>query len=177
MQENNVGYWYSALGTDGGHFVSARLGIGQENSGKLVSKVREEARNLASEDNVDMVLIDGPPGIGCPLTSAITGAGQVVIVTEASRSGLHDLERLIALLEHFGIQASCVVNKSDLNKAATEATIRLCEEHGIPVVARMPFSKTWHATLNQRKTLLESGDELLVDAVHSIWNHISNGDN
>ncbi|MBN1866784.1 ATP-binding protein [Candidatus Sumerlaeota bacterium] len=98
-----------------GPMVHARLGVAAENSGKLVSIVRREARRIAEEENRPLVLVDGPPGIGCPVIASVTGASLVVIVTEPTVSGEHDLERVLSLTRHFGIPTMVCVNKWDLN--------------------------------------------------------------
>ena len=103
-----------------GPLVHARLGIAAENSGKLVSTVRQEARRIANEENRSLILVDGPPGIGCPVIASLTGAAQALVVTEPTVSGEHDLERILALTRHFDMPAAVCVNKWDLNPTMTE---------------------------------------------------------
>ena len=103
-----------------GPMVHARLGVAAENSGKLVSTVRREARRIAEEENHPLIIVDGPPGIGCPVIASVTGASLVLAVTEPTVSGEHDLERVLSLTRHFGIPAAVCVNKWDLNPEMTE---------------------------------------------------------
>ena len=98
-----------------GPMVHARLGVAAENSGKLVSTVRREARRIAEEENRSLIIVDGPPGIGCPVIASVTGASLVLVVTEPTVSGEHDLERVLSLTRHFDIPAAVCVNKWDLN--------------------------------------------------------------
>lgn len=103
-----------------GPLVHARLGIAAENSGKLVSTVRQEARRIANEENRSLILVDGPPGIGCSVIASLTGAAQALVVTEPTVSGEHDLERILTLTRHFDMPAAVCVNKWDLNPTMTE---------------------------------------------------------
>lgn len=122
-----------------GPMAHARLNPGQENSGKLVTLVRQNARHIAEKENVDLVLIDGPPGIGCPVIASITGVDAGLIVVEPTLSGIHDLERALSLLSHFQIPAFICVNKADLNAENTTRIIAFCEDREIQVVGRVSF--------------------------------------
>jgi MinD superfamily P-loop ATPase len=122
-----------------GHMVYGRLAPGEENSGRLVSLVREKAKQMAKENNHDMILYDGPPGIGCPVISTITGIDKVVIVTEPTLSGMHDLERALETVFHFRIYAMVVINKFDLNQEITNEIKQYCKMNNVPVIALLPF--------------------------------------
>jgi MinD superfamily P-loop ATPase len=122
-----------------GPMAHARLNPGQENSGKLVTLVRQNARRIAEKEKADLVLIDGPPGIGCPVIASITGVDAGLIVVEPTLSGIHDLERALSLLNHFTILPLVCVNKADLNTENTARIIAFCEERAIHVVGRIPF--------------------------------------
>lgn len=115
----NCGKWFVS-DTRLGPMVHARLGVAAENSGKLVSTVRREARAIAEKENCELIIVDGPPGIGCPVIASVTGASQVLVVTEPTVSGEHDLERVLGLTRHFQIPAAVCVNKWDINPDMTE---------------------------------------------------------
>lgn len=119
MNEMNVGDWYISNTKVDNTMVHARLGIGAENSGKLVAKVKNEAKQLAEETNKHYIIVDGSPGIGCPVVSSLSGANYVVLVTEPSVSGLHDLKRVYELVDKFNLKAGCIINKSDINPEVT----------------------------------------------------------
>lgn len=130
--DRSCGHWMVSQ-TRCGPMVHARLGIAAENSGKLVSMVRSEARRIAEEQGHSLIIVDGPPGIGCPVIASLGGATQVLVVTEPTVSGEHDLERVLALARHFGVPAVICVNKWDLNPAMTERI----EKHAIGAGARL----------------------------------------
>ncbi|RLC40390.1 MAG: (4Fe-4S)-binding protein [Candidatus Coatesbacteria bacterium] len=128
--------------TPWGHMVTAMLKPGAEASGKLVTEVRENAENVASENNLNSILIDGSPGIGCPVNATLTGTKGVVLVVEPSRSSKHDLERIIELLDFFNLPRCVVINRYDLSHKLTEEIEEMCEERGITVVGKIPFDRT-----------------------------------
>lgn len=128
--------------TPWGHMVTAMLKPGAEASGKLVTEVRENAENLALENNLNSILIDGSPGIGCPVNATLTGTKGVVLVVEPSRSSKHDLERIIELLDFFNLPRCVVINRYDLSHKLTEEIEEMCEERGITVVGKIPFDRT-----------------------------------
>jgi MinD superfamily P-loop ATPase len=119
--------------------VHAKLGIAEENSGKLVTQVREHTRVLAIEKGVNTIVIDGPPGIGCPVIASITGASIVLIVTEPTMSGIHDLERILELTRHFRIQATVCINKWDINPEISELIVNNCRQMNVTVVGQIPY--------------------------------------
>ncbi|MBE0642915.1 MAG: ATP-binding protein [Bacteroidetes bacterium] len=153
--------------------VHAALGIGQENSGKLVTKVKTEALSEANRENIPCLLVDGPPGIGCPAIAAVSGATEVLLVTEATRAGLHDLRRLMKLLAHFSLPASCVINKADLDEHVRTEIHAVCEEQGIAVIAEIPWTDVFPESLRQGKTLIEMSDARVSDELTRIWTHIN----
>ena len=138
MLEKQNGTWYISY-TAFGPFVHARLDPAEENSGKLVSLVRKEARRIANSDSLRYIIVDGPPGIGCPVISTIAGVDLVVIVTEPTVSGFHDCERVAALAGHFGIRAAAVINKYDLNLDATSKAESFFKEANIDLLGKVPF--------------------------------------
>jgi len=121
--------------------VHARLGIAQENSGKLVTKLREIAKEIAELESADFIIIDGPPGVGCPVMAAMTGVDLAVAITEPSVAGIHDLKRIIELTKHFNIQLKVIINKYDLNSQMSSKIAKELENSGIEVIGMIPFSE------------------------------------
>jgi MinD superfamily P-loop ATPase len=122
-----------------GSMVHARLGLAAENSGKLVSIVRREARRIAEQNGNGLIIVDGPPGIGCPVISSLTGASHVLVVTEPTVSGEHDLERVLALTKHFSIPTAICVNKWDINPEMTERIEKMAREADARIVGRIRY--------------------------------------
>ncbi len=139
MNEQIVGEWFTA-GTEWGDFAYARLIPGAENSGNLVTMVRHQANLMAREKKIKTILIDGPPGIGCPVIAAISGSDLAIIVTEPTVSGISDFERIYGLTEHFNIPAGIVINRFDINLHNTKKIEEFAEKKGIKVFARIPHS-------------------------------------
>jgi MinD superfamily P-loop ATPase len=131
--------------------VHARLGVAAENSGKLVATVRQEARKIAEKGSHPLVIVDGPPGIGCPVISSLTGATLVLVVTEPTVSGEHDLERVLALTRHFQIPALVCVNKWDLNPDMTERIESKAREGGAGIAGRIRYDRA--VTLAQMREM------------------------
>lgn len=140
MEENLSGEWYIS-DTAYGPLVHAKLGIAEENSGKLVAKVRQAAKELAERRASDYVIIDGPPGIGCPVIAALSGVDRAIVVTEPTLSGLHDLKRVIEVAQHFKIAAGVVINKSDLNPVNAGVIGEYCRSVHAEVIGNIPFSR------------------------------------
>lgn len=140
MKEQIVGKWFIS-DTSMGDFVHARLIPGAENSGSLVTMVKFQARLKATEKKIKTILIDGPPGIGCPVTAAITGTDLAVLVTEPSYSGISDLERAYALADHFGIKCGVVINRFDINMDNTRLIENFASKKGLKVYAKIPHSR------------------------------------
>ena len=163
------GEWYISA-TRFGPMVHARLGIAEENSGRLVSLVRKETRQLAEERGLELILTDGPPGIGCPVIAAIGGATALVIVVEPTVSGIHDMERVVDLAAHFRVPGMVIVNKFDLNVGMTEAIEQLAEKRNILVLGRVPFDPVFTRSMVQGQTLFEYGEESPTRrVVRDIW--------
>lgn len=147
--------------------VHAELEIAAENSGKLVTRVKTLAREKAKEEDKEFLLIDGTPGIGCPVTASVTGAHYVVIVTEPSMSGLHDLKRAIELIGHFSIPAGLIINKSNLNENMAGEIKSYAKEQDIKLISQIPYNENFVSALTQEKTIVEYDEELrktVVDA-------------
>jgi len=122
-----------------GRMVYGRLAPGEENSGKLVSKVRQKAKEIAGESGIEHIIIDGPPGIGCSAISAITGVDAVLVVTEPSVSGVHDLKRTLQLTKGFNLPTSVLINKFDINWELSSEIETYCSNNGINVIGKLPF--------------------------------------
>jgi MinD superfamily P-loop ATPase len=152
--ERRCGTW-SVSRTARGPLVHADLDPGAENSGKLVTKVREEARRLAADTGRDLILVDGPPGIACPATAAITGSDLVLLVTEPSLSALHDLDRIADLVARFGIPAAVLINRHDLSPALTGRIEAYCTDRGLPLVGKIPFDPAVDDAQRAGKSLVE----------------------
>ncbi|MEZ0328765.1 MAG: ATP-binding protein [Dissulfuribacterales bacterium] len=140
IQENICGQWYISQ-TNYGPMVHAALGIGEENSGKLVTQVKEKARKLAEAQGADFILVDGPPGIGCPVIASISNANVVLIVIEPTLSGLHDLERVLSLVQHFKIPPLVCINKWDINPEVSQEIETRCAQKGVKLAGRIPFDE------------------------------------
>jgi len=151
-----------------GPMVHARLGIAAENSGKLVSTVRREARRLAGENGNRLVLVDGPPGIGCPVIASMTGTSQALVVTEPTVSGEHDLERVLKLARHFGIPAAVCVNKWDLNPGMTERIEALTVRSGARIAGRIRYDRGVTLAQMQEKAVVET-DTPAADDIRQVW--------
>jgi MinD superfamily P-loop ATPase len=154
-----------------GPLVHARLAVAQGNSGKLVAAVRERARAIAADRGLALVLLDGPPGIGCPVHAALGGADLAIAVTEPTPPGLHDLVRLLDLLDHFKIEPAVLVNKWDLNPPMTDAIENTCRDRGARLLGRVPFDGRVAIALAQGRTPLAVYP--IRRALERAWNEIS----
>ena len=171
--ENTCGEWFVS-DTRFGPMVHARLGIAEENSGKLVTLVRQEARKIAEEKNLDLILTDGPPGVGCPVIASIGGASAVLIVTEPTVSGKHDMERVAQLADHFKIPAMICVNKFDLNLELTREIENYAEEKGLSCLGRIPFDPVFTKAMIQAQTVFEyDGQSTVGEAIRSTWQRLA----
>ncbi|HDQ13500.1 MAG TPA: 4Fe-4S dicluster domain-containing protein [Sediminispirochaeta sp.] len=166
-----VGELYvSSIKTDT-KMVHAALKIGADNSGKLVARVKNEAKSVAEELGKAMVLVDGSPGIGCPVVSSLSGASFVVLVTEPTVSGLHDLKRVYQLVKKFKIPAGCVVNKADLNPQILQEIETLLQDEQIHYLAKIPYNEEFTAAMTNGKTVVE-WDQNLRQTVSETWQQV-----
>ncbi len=163
------GRWFVSE-TRFGPLVHARLGTGQENSGRLVSIVREEAARLAARDGRRRILIDGPPGIGCPAISALTGVDVALVVVEPSLSSLHDMERVLVLARQFDVAAAVAVNKADLDPEGVRRIRESAREAGAEVLGEIPFDPAVVDSVRAGRPLPEAApDAAATGAVAAVW--------
>ena len=172
MHEQNVGDWYISKTKIGNAFVHAKLGIGAENSGKLVAKVKNEAKRLAEENKKDYIIVDGSPGIGCPVVSSLSGANFVVLVTEPSLSGFHDLKRVYELVKKFNLKAGCIINKYDINTDVTNDIIRFLNDESIEHITNLPYDESFTKAMTFGKTIVEYDKGELKDLIVNSWEKI-----
>ncbi len=171
MEENIAGEWFVS-DTRYGPFVHAKLGIAEENSGKLVSKIRQVAKDMAETGGLDYVIVDGPPGIGCPVIASLSGVDVALVVTEPTLSGLHDARRVIEVAGHFKVPVKLAVNKYDLNPEMSGKIEEFCKERDIPVVGRIPFDKTVVRALVAGKIIVEYLPCAAADEIRKIWEEV-----
>jgi len=170
--ETICGQWYIS-DTRFGPMVHARLGIAQENSGKLVALVRQEARQIAKDQNLDLILTDGPPGIGCPVIASIGQATAILVIAEPTVSGIHDMKRVGELARHFNIPAMVCINKYDLNPDQTKKIEDLARESGIAVVGKISFDQTFTEAMIQAKTIFEYNENSQASIeIRQVWDNI-----
>ena len=168
------GEWFISE-TRFGPMVHARLGIAEENSGKLVTLVRQEAKKLAKKNNLNLIITDGPPGIGCPVIASIGGASAVLIVAEPTVSGIHDMGRVAQLAAYFKVPAMLCVNKFDLNLDQTQAIEDLAKKNKMSVLGEIPFDPIFIESMIQGQTIFEHNKESETSSiVKQIWNKIIN---
>jgi MinD superfamily P-loop ATPase len=172
MEDSMAGHWFTSE-TKYGYLCHARLGIAQENSGKLVALVRQNAKLIAEKQNLDYIITDGPPGIGCPVISSLSGASLALLVTEPTLSGIHDLERVIGVCRHFGVPVLVCVNKYDLNEENTYQIESYCGSEGIEVAARIPFDNIMTEAIVQGLPVVEYSDNKVTWQIKELWQTIS----
>jgi MinD superfamily P-loop ATPase len=172
MQEKQAGHWFVS-DTSLGKLVHAELALAGENSGKLVSKVRQEGKLIAAADNLPLIITDGPPGIGCPAIAALSGASLALAVVEPSLSGIHDLERLVALVAHFHIPLAVCINKSTLNPENTTHLMDWCRGRGISVIGQLPYSDTFRVAAQSGKSVPEMKDAAINQQLTIMWQTIA----
>ncbi len=171
MKENLSGEWYVS-DTRFGPMVHARLGIAEENSGKLVFLVREKAKEIAKMNNADYVIIDGSPGIGCPVIASLSGVDCALVVTEPTISGLHDADRVIKVAKHFKVPVKLMVNKYDLNIQMSEKIESYCQRENVPFVGKLRFDKKIVEAMVNGKTIVEYAAEESTEMIKGIWNKL-----
>lgn len=172
MKENMAGHWFIS-DTKYGSLVHAHLGVAQENSGKLVALVRQRARELAGKQGADYIVSDGPPGIGCPVISSLSGANVALLVTEPTLSGIHDLERVLGVCHHFGVPALVCINKYDINEDNTRQIEKFCLGQGVEVAARIPFDNTVTKAMVAGLPVVEYSQNGVSHQIEALWELVS----
>jgi MinD superfamily P-loop ATPase len=171
MQDNLAGQYFIS-DTKYGPLVHARLGIAQENSGKLVALVRQKARELAETQDAEYIICDGPPGIGCPVISSLSGANLALLVTEPTLSGIHDLERVLGVCRHFDVPAMVCINKYDINKENTLQIENYCLAQQVDVVAKIPFDKVVTESIMRGLPLVSYNKGKVSRQIKLLWQNI-----
>ena len=152
--------------------VHARLGIAADNSGKLVTKVREEAKNIAETQQMDYILVDASPGIGCPVVASLTGADFVVLVTEPTVSGLHDLLRVYELIKKLHLKSSCIINKADINEEMAGKIKNFLKTNDVELLCEIPYNIKFTEAISLGKTIVEYDDGILKEKIVSTWEKV-----
>ena len=172
MKENLAGHWFIS-DTRYGPLVHAQLGVAQQNSGKLVATVRQQARQMAEKKVADYIISDGPPGIGCPVISSLSGANLALLVTEPTLSGIHDLERVLGVCQHFGVPALVCINKYDINEDNTRQIEKFCLGQGVEVAARIPFDNTVTKAMVAGLPVVEYSRNGVSHQIEALWELVS----
>jgi MinD superfamily P-loop ATPase len=173
MKDNLAGKWFIS-DTRYGPLVHAKLGIAQENSGKLVAVVRQKAKQIADEGNYDLIITDGPPGIGCPVISSLTGSSLALLVTEPTLSGIHDLERVLGVCQHFQVPAVVCINKYDINETNSHNIEQYCSSHGIEVLLKIHFDNVMTEAIQHGVPVVEYSSNGVATEIEALWQKIVN---
>jgi MinD superfamily P-loop ATPase len=171
LKENQTGEWFIS-DTKYGPMIHAKLGIAEENSGKLVTLVRQNAKLIAEKENKEYIIIDGPPGIGCPVIASLSGVDLAIIVTEPTLSGIHDLDRVNKVALHFGVKSTVCINKYDLNIENTNAIRKYCMDSKIEIIGEIPFSSIVAKSLVECKPVVEFTNNIVSEKIRNMWKKI-----
>jgi len=171
MNERKSGTVYISKTKTDSTMVHARLNIAAENSGKLVARVKKDAKDIAVGEKKDFIIVDGSPGIGCPVVSSLSGADYVVLVTEPSMSGLHDLTRVYEVIKRFRIKAGCIINKSDVNKDMSLEIKNFLTREQIDHLADIPYDSSFSSAMTEGNTVVEIQSPLKVK-MEGIWEQV-----
>lgn len=172
FQENLSGEWFISE-TRFGPMVHAKLAIAEDNSGKLVTLVRHQARLIAEKNGHQLIIVDGPPGLGCPVIASIAGVDSALVVTEPTLSGIHDMERVINLAAHFKIKTLVLINKYDLNLVVTKQIEDYCFANRIHLVGKLPFDTVITEAMVEGKSLIEYSDGEVGEEIRKIWDNVT----
>ncbi len=172
VDQSIEGKWYVS-DTRMGQLVHARLNAGGENSGKLVTLIRKKAGDLADAEKVDYILVDGPPGIGCPVIASLTDTDHAVIVTEPSVSGASALKRVAKLAAYFKVPVSIIINKYDINEEKSDEIARFASEHGLKVLGRVPYHEDITKAQLNAKSVVEYSDGPAAQAIKECWTNLT----
>lgn len=172
LEEQKVGHLYHSRIRTGSMMIHAKLAIGADNSGKLVAEVKKEAKALAERSEVGNIIIDGSPGIGCPVISSLSGADYVLIVTEPTRSALHDMKRVWELSQKFELPVGCIINKEDLNRGIRAEIKSYLSDKGIDHLFSFPYDNDFHQAITLGLTLVEYNSKKWKPLFEDIWNQL-----
>ena len=172
LKERVSGYAFISK-TNYGTMVHAQLNIAEEASGKLVTVVRNNAQQVAEKEGCELILIDGSPGIGCPVIASLTGVDLALIVTEPTLSGLHDLERIMDVTRHFGIASAVCINKYDINEENSKRITEFCRQRGIQVVGNIPYDSVVTEAMVAGMPVVEFSGGVVSDAIKDVWRGIN----
>lgn len=173
MKDNLAGQWFIS-DTDYGPLVHARLGIAQENSGKLVTLVRQKAKETAEKNAVELIISDGPPGIGCPVISSLSGATLALLITEPSMSGIHDLTRVLDVCKHFNIPGMVCINKFDINPDVSRQIEKYCQNIDVIMTAKIPFDEAINQALVNSQPAVKYCTANSVKQIEMVWHDVTN---
>ena len=170
--KNITGEWYIS-DTRFGIFVHALLGIGEENSGKLVTQVKKAAKEIAEKEKISTIIVDGSPGIGCTVIASLSGADYVLIVTEPTLSGVHDLNRVAQLVKHFKIDAGVCINKYDLNIEIAEDIEKYSIENKMDFIGNIPYDEVFINAITEGKSVIEYSNGIVSGIIKDIWKRLT----
>ena len=168
MNDNLSGHWFVSQ-TPYGSLVHARLGIAEENSGKLVTTIRSKGEELAESEKKGYLVIDGPPGIGCPVIAALSGVDAALVVTEPTVSGIHDLERILEVCNHFGVEASVCINRYDLEEGQSRIIEEYCLQENVPLAGKIPFDRAFVRSMIEGVPVVDYTNGALVEKIREAW--------
>lgn len=171
MKPHQSGVWFESQ-TRFGPMVHARLGIAEGNSGKLVTIIKKRAKEIAVENKCDLIIVDGSPGTGCPVIATVTGCSFVLIVTEPTVSGIHDLMRVHSLIEHFRIESAVCINRYDINNEKSDEIAAFCSEKGIPVFGEIPYDDDVTEAQITGKSIVQYSSGPASEAIKAMWHKI-----
>lgn len=171
MRECLSGHWFISQ-TRYGPLVHAKLGIAEENSGKLVALVRQNAKLICEKEGLEYIITDGPPGIGCPVISSLSGANLALLVTEPTLSGIHDLERVLGVCHHFGVPALVCVNKYDINEENTRHIEKFCNSQGVELASKIPLDNIVTEALIRNLPVVEYSHNGVSREIERLWENI-----
>ena len=173
ISQSRSGEWYQSTSLYGELF-HASLFPGAENSGKLVTQVKSAAAQFCEEKDCELLLLDGPPGTGCPVTAASQGADLAILVSEPTTSGMHDLVRILKVMRHFRVPAYLVINKADLNLNIRNEILETARQNQLPLLGEIPYDESIIVLQSQAKPLTSVCDSAATDAIRMIWRRFEN---
>jgi len=171
MEKHMNGHWFISK-TRSGYMTHAKLGIAEENSGKLVTLVRQQAKVIAERDNKEYVIIDGPPGIGCPVIAAISGVDLLLAVTEPTLSGIHDLERVVGVAKHFNVPVTVCINKYDINTENASKIEEFCLKNDLEVAGKVLYDPGVTKAMVNKQSVIEYPCGEVTEEITRIWEKV-----